>query len=195
MSFKKYEYVAPVPPTGLIGCNNYTLSFTERKFVNIGIDPTDTFPVKVQIITPSRYVYQTPDVLTQIFSLMDEILSILLDTAKYKFHLFLETAIFKLSRCVYKKENVLALESKTATGCRIILNKQDLFALQNLELCIFETVARKTAISRPSVLKQFSQIVRCTDAEITKMTTPPAHINGIQMFIESLPENRLLAGT
>ncbi|VVC34399.1 Hypothetical protein CINCED_3A009790 [Cinara cedri] len=133
--------------------------------VTASIDPTDIFAVKVYIITSSWYVNITPDILTRIFSLMDEIQLIILGTPKFKLHIFLETAIFK----------------------------QDLFALQNLEWCIFKTIARKTAISLPIVLKQFNQVSCYIDEEITKMRSPPSDMNGIQMFINSLQDDNIIA--
>jgi hypothetical protein len=40
-----------------------------------------------------------------------------------------------------------------------MLNRTDLFALQNLERVIFENVTRKTTFVRPNVIYQFDQIV------------------------------------
>jgi hypothetical protein len=40
-----------------------------------------------------------------------------------------------------------------------MLNRTDLFALQNLERAIFENVTRKTTFTRPYVKYQFDQIV------------------------------------
>lgn len=188
-----YKYIAPAPPADLIDCSNYTINFADRKFINIGIDPTDSFTVRVQIITPSRYVNITPEILTRIFSMMDKILSIILDTPKYKFHLFLETTEYKLSRCVYKKENVLVIESKTVTGCRVILNREDLFTLQNLEWCIFETVARKAAISRPIILQQFEQISRYINKKINKSYSRQDDTTGIHFSIKSMQDEEIVA--
>lgn len=188
-----YKYTAPAPPADLIDFSNYTINFADRKFVSIGIDPTDSFTVKVQLITPARYVNITPEILARIFSFMDKILSIILETPKYKFHLFLETSEFKLSRCVYKKENVLVIESKTVTGCRVILNREDLFALQNLEWCISETVARKTAISRPIVLKQFDQVSRYINQQINKSHRPQDGTSGIHNCIKRMQDEEIVA--
>ena len=192
-AIKKYAYVAPASPANLIDCSNYTLSFTERKFVNIGIDPTDQFAIKIQILTPARYVNITSDILTRIFSLMSDILSFILDTPKYKSYIFLETDLYKLSSMVYKNENVFVIESKTMDGCRILLNSRDLFTLQNLEWCLFETVARKTAVSLPIVLKQFDQIGNYIREEITKMRVPPSNRSGIEMFIKNLKDEDIIA--
>jgi hypothetical protein len=150
---KNFIYVPPTPPAELIDCNNFILDFTGRKFLNVGLDPTDEFNTVVQIITPSRYINMPADFLRRIFSLMGNILSFILDQPqKYKRNLFLETEIISLSSMVYQGENMLVIESKTQAGCRVLLNKADLMKLQYLEWSIQETVVRKSTIIRPSRL-------------------------------------------
>ncbi|VVC41707.1 Hypothetical protein CINCED_3A005403 [Cinara cedri] len=188
-----HNCVAPPSPTDFIDCSCYTLNFMERKFLNIGIDPTDAFAVKVRIITPSRYVNLTPDFLARIYSLMDKILSVVLDTPKYKCHLFLETALFKVSHCVLNQENHLVIELKTATGFRVLLNRYDLFRLENLKRCILETVARKTVSSRPAVLKQFDHVSDYINKTIAKMRTPPSDMNELRMFIKSVQDEKIVS--
>ena len=84
-SERKYKYVAPAPPAELIACTNYTIDFVNRKFLQLGFDPTQEFNVCVRIITPSRYVNISVDFLKRIYSLMGHILSHILDTTvKYK---------------------------------------------------------------------------------------------------------------
>jgi len=46
----------------------------------------------------------------------------------------------------YKGETMLVIESKTQKGCRILLNRINLMALQNLEWTIFETITTKMTV-------------------------------------------------
>jgi len=54
--FKKFTYVAPAPPAEFIESTSFTLDFTDRKFIHIGIDPTNNFNVMIHIITQSRHI-------------------------------------------------------------------------------------------------------------------------------------------
>jgi len=152
---KKYIYVPPTPPTELIESKNFTINFTERKFLHVGLNPTEKFDVSVLIITPSRFVKISVDFLRRIFSLMGQILSYILDTAvQYRKYIFLETESISLTSMVYKGETVLVIESKTRDECRILLNRTDLITIQHLEWAIFENTTRKIKIIRPIGLDQ-----------------------------------------
>jgi len=191
---KNFTYVPPAPPANLIESTSYTIDFTNRKFLNIGLDPTDKFNTIVQVITPSRYVNISPDFLRRIFSLMGNILSFVLEQPeKYKRTLFLETEFNKLSSMVYRGENVLVIESKNHEGCRILLNRSDLIRLQYLEWSIFETVVRKSAIIQPAVLKQFDMFLTYIDGESTKSNSPPKTPYEMISFIENLHDDIVLS--
>ncbi|KAF0697281.1 Uncharacterized protein FWK35_00034003 [Aphis craccivora] len=184
---KNFTYIPPTPPAELIDCSNFILDFTGRKFLNVGLDPADEFNTIVQVITPSRYVNMLSDFLRRIFSLMGNILSFILDLPqKYKRNLFLETEIISLSSMVYKGENMLVIESKTQAGCRVLLNRTDLIKLQYLEWSIHETVAQKSTIIRPVVLKQFEIIGNYIDREFTNVLSPPKTIEEMIIFIKNL---------
>ncbi|KAL4132176.1 hypothetical protein QTP88_009383 [Uroleucon formosanum] len=51
---------------------SYTIDFTARKFVHIGIDPTDEFQTVIHLITSSRHIKLTTDFLRRIFALIEE---------------------------------------------------------------------------------------------------------------------------
>ncbi|XP_060848194.1 uncharacterized protein LOC132927631 [Rhopalosiphum padi] len=190
---KNFTYVPPTPPAELIDCNNFTLDFTGRKFLNVGLDPTDEFNTVVQIITPSRYINMPADFLRRIFSLMGNILSFILDQPqKYKRNLFLETEIISLSSMVYQGENMLVIESKTQAGCRVLLNRADLMKLQYMEESIFETFARKSAIIRPVVLRQFEIIENYIDREFTNVQSPPKTVDEMIIFIKNLQTDQII---
>jgi len=193
---KNFTYVPPTPPADLIDCSNFTLDFTGRKFLNVGLDPTDEFNTVVQIITPSRYINMPADFLRRIFSLMGNILSFILDQPqKYKRNLFLETEIILLSSMVYSGENVLVIESKTQAGCRVLLNRTDLMKLQYLEWCIFETVTRKSTITQPLVLKQFETMGNYLDQEFIKVDSPPKTPEEMIVFIKNLNDDKIIGST
>jgi hypothetical protein len=103
-------------------------------------------------------------------------------------------------------------------GCRVLLNREDLFALQNLESVIFKSVAIKSMTTRPGLLFQFNQLVNLLtegdgvgeiitaeemkdyishipDEKITIVTpsSQPSFINQFRLFsLEHLAEETLL---
>jgi len=191
---KSFKYVPPTPPANLIDSTNYTLHFTNRKFIHIGIDPTDNFNVAIHVITSSRYVNITPDFLREIFSLMGHILSFILDKVeKYKRIIFLETDILKLSNMAYGGENVLVIESKIQDGCRVLLNRADLIVLQYLEYAIFETFVRKSIIIRPTILKQFKMFGDFIDQEFSKVKSSLRTNEEMNTFIKNIHDDRIIS--
>jgi len=113
----------------------------------------------IHIITPSRFVNISADFLKRIYRLMGNILSFILNQPlKYKRNLFLDYDSITISIMVYQGENMLVIESKIQGGCRILLNRNDLLSLQDLEWSIFETFKRKTKIVKPLVEQQINQI-------------------------------------
>lgn len=180
---KTFVYVPPSPPSSLIDCSNYSFDFVGRKFLNIGLDPTENFNVMIHIITSSRHVVISPDLLRRIFALMGNILSFILDTPqKYKKTIFLETDSTIISNMVYRSENVLVIESKNQAGCRVILNRSDLINIQYLEWCIFETILQKTDNVKPMVLKLFECMVEI----IGKETPQQTDIIQLKQFINTM---------
>lgn len=157
--YKKFKFIPPATPDQLIDCTNFTLDFNERKFINVGLDPTNHFEPTVQIVTSSRYVNISSDFLNRIFSLMGNLLSFILEQPiKYKRIIFLDTATLTLSSMVYRRESMLVIESKMRDGCRILLSRENLLTLQHLEWALYDVILRKNVIIRPMVLQQFEQI-------------------------------------
>ena len=56
--------------------------------------------------------------------------------------------------------NVISIESRTHPECYVLLNHEDLLALQKLKYCIRDSVTHKTLITLPAVVKQASCMVR-----------------------------------
>ena len=155
---KKYKYVAPTPPTSLIDNTSFTIDFADRKFVQIGLDPSFDFNVMIHLITSSRHVVITHEVLKLIYSSMGHILSVILDPpTKARSTIFLNDASILITKMVYRGENNLVIESKNYSGCRILLNRENLLVLQDLELCIQQTVEYKSTIIRQIVMSQIAQ--------------------------------------
>lgn len=193
---KTFTYIPPMPPSELIDSTNYTLNFVKRKFIHIGIDPSDMFRIAVHIITPSRYVRISTEFLKRIFSLMGNILSFILEqSGKYKRTIFLETENFKLSSMMYSGGNTLVIESKINDGCRILLNRTELIRLQYLEWCIFETIIRKSTITQPIVLKQFEIFTKYLDRELSKMESSPKTSEEMIIFITNIRDNHIISNS
>ncbi|XP_025201407.1 uncharacterized protein LOC112598949 [Melanaphis sacchari] len=158
MATGTFKYVTPTPPAVFIDSTNFTIDFSERKFLHVGLDQTKKFDVSILIITPSRFVKISTDFLRRIYSLMGQILSYILDTAvQYKRFILLETESISISSMGYKGETVLVIESRTEIGCRILLNRKDLMVIQHLET-IFESASRKISFIKPMVQDQIEKI-------------------------------------
>lgn len=196
---KMYTYVPPSSPAGLIDSTSYTLDFTTRKFVLVGIDPTDAFQTVIHILTSSRHVKLTTDFLKRIFSLMGNVLSFIQEIPKsYKRNIFLETEFFKLSSMVYVGANVLVIESKTEDGCRVLLNRTDLIQLQNFEWSISASIGEKDIFIKPKIMKQMKEYSEYLIGKILQVDSPPKNVQEMQIFINNqevkqTSENRFLS--
>ena len=183
---KMYTYVPPSPPAGLIDSTSYTLDFTTRKFVLVGIEPTDNFQTVIHILTSSRHVKLTTDFLKRIFSLMGNVLSFIQEIPKsYKRTVFLETEFFKLSSMVYVGANVLVIESKTEDGCRVLLNRSDLIQLQNFEWSISASIGEKDIFIKPKIIKQMNEYSEYLIGKILRADSPPKNVHEMQIFIDN----------
>ena len=186
LSKKTYIYVPPTPPAELIESTIYIVDFAARKFIHVGVDPTDKFKIAIHIITSSRHVQISSDFLKKIFSYMGHILSFILDIPqKYKRVIFHEDNIFKLSSMVYSGENVLVIEVKNREGCRVLLNRKDLMQLQSLEHSIFETIVRKEVFTAPIIAKQYKEIANYLEKKCYEMDSPPKTYEEMKIFIKN----------
>lgn len=146
------------PPSRLINPTLFIINFAERKFLNIGLDPANNFNVTIHIITPLRHLVISPETLERIFSLMGDILSVLLDSRlKTKPPVFLVDDTMKLSKITCRGENKLAFQSISG-GNKVLLSREDVIALQHMEWSTFESVLLKTNVIRPVVLRQLEQM-------------------------------------
>jgi len=144
---KTFVYIPPTPPADLIDSTSFTIDFVGRKFLQVGLDPICNLSTVILIITPARHIVITTDFLHCIFNMIGNILSYLLDTPKYKRNIFVCTEATTLSSMVYKGENVLVIKSKTEDGCRVLLTRDDLMRLINLEQTISDSIMQKAAKS------------------------------------------------
>jgi len=64
---------------------------------------------------------------------------------------------------MYSGESVLVIEAKNREGCRVLLNGADLIRLQDLEICIFESIVRKEVFIIPIVVKHYDEIAEYID--------------------------------
>ncbi|KAE9521246.1 hypothetical protein AGLY_018358 [Aphis glycines] len=181
---KAFTYVPPSPPAYLIESTTYTLDFVTRKFLHIGIDPTENFQVAVHLITSSRHVNITPDFLKRIFSLFGNILSFILDTPRTNKRItFLDTDLFLISSMVYKGENNLVVECKNKSECRVLLNREDLIELNKLEWCISKTIIQKSVI-QTILLNQIKEYCDYLEETSLQDTNPPNTEDEMEVFIK-----------
>ncbi|CAI6360079.1 unnamed protein product [Macrosiphum euphorbiae] len=184
---KAFTYVPPSPPAELIESTSYTLDFTARKFIIVGIDPTEQLQTVVILLTSSRYVKISIDFLRRIFSLMGNVLSFILDTPQnYKRTIFLETDSYKISSMVYSGSNVLVIESKTEDGCRVLLNRIDLIKLQELEWCITASIKEKEEKIKPEIIKQISDYCEYLREKCLQSDSPPNNLREMEIFIRNV---------
>jgi len=191
LNYKKqtYKYVPPSPLTNLIETTVFTIDFAERKFLFIGFDPTDNFNVRIHILTPSRHISLHPDFLKRIYLLMGNIFSFILDPPqKTKESIFLNDKFYTLSKMVYRDENMLVINSRIFEGHRILLNRSNLFTLQNLERSIFESVLRKTIIVRPIIINQFEEVLNVLAAKDFKNVSD---IREMISYINNIPDEEI----
>lgn len=190
---KPFAYVPPATPTDLLDSTSHTIDFAARKFIHIGLDPTEDLALVIRILTSSRYVHITYFTLKRVFSLMGHILSFISNTVeKYKRTVFMETEILKLSSMVYGGENVLVIESKTQYGCRILLNRADLIQLQHLQCIIFDTVHRTTTYTHTLFYTQVRSYIKYLEEKFSQMQSPPVNEEEMIMFIKNNTEYRVV---
>ena len=151
--------IAPqVAPTELIDGTSFTLDFADRKCITVGMDPMNMFKITIRITTASRYVNIPVDMLRRIFSMIGNILSIINNQpVKTRERLFLKDENITLSKMSYRGDSMLVIESHRFDGCRVLLSRDNLLTLQDLEPCINESIYQKIFI-RPIILKQLDQI-------------------------------------
>jgi len=74
-----YKYIAPTSPNNLLYLSSFTIDFKNPKFLQVGLNPENNFDVSIHIITSSRHIVISHDFLREIYALMDNILSFILD--------------------------------------------------------------------------------------------------------------------
>ncbi|KAE9523191.1 hypothetical protein AGLY_016424 [Aphis glycines] len=154
-------------PPDLIDTANFTIDFAGRKSIIIGLDPSNDFNISVQIITPSRFVCLSTDFLRRIYSLMGNILSIICEPpVKSRERLFLKDETITLSKTSYRGENMLVVESYLQQGCRVLLSRQNLLKLQDMQWIINETIALKSNIIRDTVVNQIDLVATYLNANV-----------------------------
>ncbi|KAL4100721.1 hypothetical protein QTP88_020755 [Uroleucon formosanum] len=155
-----FTYVPPTPPAELIEASNFTINFESLVLL---------------IITPSRYIRITPDLLKRIFDLIGHILSFILDQPqRYSRVIFLETYLLKLSSMVHE-------------GCRVLLNRTDLIQLKHLESSIFEAIVRKDLFTSPLVVKQIDEFGAYLEVRCSQEKSPPKSIEEMKIVVQSNP--------
>ena len=104
-------------PRELIDTTTFTIDFPERKFISIGLESANSFQLTARLVTATRYVNITVEMLRRIFGMMGNILSIISNPpVKSRERLFLKDENLTLSKASYRGDNMLAIESHFSTG-------------------------------------------------------------------------------
>lgn len=147
-------------PGDLIDATVFNINSDDRKFLIIGLDPTNHFEVIVQIISASQQIVFSPDFLRRIFSVMDHIIPAILDvSSKTKTKVFVSNDTVKLCKIVYRGQNKLSFQLKADRERRVLLDSKDVIALRYMEWSTFENIVLKSSISKPIVVAQVNDIV------------------------------------
>lgn len=190
---KSFTYIPPTTPSDLMESTSFTLDFMTRKFLQIDIDPTEDFEIVIRILTSYRYVHITFFTLKQLFSLMGNNLSFILNTpVKYKWIIFLGTEILKWYSMVYEDENVLEVESKYWEGWRVILNRSDLICLRYSEGTILETIHWTGAYTHSLATNQVREYINYLDEKIRQMQSPPVNAEEMLIFVKKEHDYRVI---
>ncbi|XP_022176290.1 uncharacterized protein LOC111037815 [Myzus persicae] len=122
---------------------------------------------------------------------MGHILSFILNKPqKYRRVIFFEDEIMKLSSIIYTGENVLTIEDKTQSGCRVLLNRENLIQLQYLERSIIESIIRKEVYSIPLIHYQSEEFVTYLNEKCTQMESSPKNLDEMTTFIKNVQDDR-----
>jgi len=73
-----------------------------------------------------------------------------------------------------------------------LLDRKNLIKLKYIEESIFETIAQKSTIIRPVVLRQFEMIGNYIDREFTNVQSPPKTIEEMIIFIKNLKADHII---
>ncbi|XP_050547315.1 uncharacterized protein LOC126908999 [Daktulosphaira vitifoliae] len=183
---QRYVYVAPTPPAEMIDSSSYTISFGDRKFLQLGLNPKEDFNITVYIITPSRYISMSTEFLNTIYGMMNEI-NIFLQSSpvRNENNILCRNECFKLSKTLYRDSVHLVLESATTEGCRVLLNKENIQILKQMECTINNGITRKLK-TRLLLSRQIDRIIQYADGKWPGLRTLQSPNDEMVNFIRSL---------
>ena len=111
------------------------------------------------------------------------------------------TADTSISCVVHRGKSVLNIESIVHDGRRVMLDRNDLVALQRKERLILEAVARNVGVNKPEVIDQFDRLVLNIDGRFNGIESslssqsPPDNSGAMMLFIKNLLDDRVRPAT
>ncbi|XP_050520701.1 uncharacterized protein LOC126894069 [Daktulosphaira vitifoliae] len=186
-----YIYIAPTPPAEMIDSSSYTIAFSDRKFLQVGLNPKDDFNVTVCIITPSRYISMSADYLNIIYGMRDEI-TLFLQSPPVKGEniMVYQNVDFNITKVLYHDTVHLVLESRMVDGCRVLLNNENINRLMDLQCTINSTISRKIK-TRLLLSHQIDRIIQYADGKWSDPKIQQSNNDEIVNFIRSLNDKEI----
>lgn len=186
-----YAYIPGEAPRNLLDTSNFTLDFNFRKFVHIGIDHTQSFEVSVNISSLHRFVNMSCEFLERFYSVMEDILGVMLNTENTRDVLFLQNDYIRIYKSMCGKDAVLVIESKLNFTHRVLFSRNDIVKLQYLKGAVFECINQKLTVTRFVMIDQFEKLVMHV---FTEYPTSDAAlcIDELRMFISEIEEDIII---
>lgn len=107
---------------------------------------------------------------------------------------FLDTKSILLLNMLYRRDNVLVIESKTVKGCRVMFSHTDLLVLQELDQCVFKSITGKSLIVRSIISQQFDEIFNYVKNNCNKDAQTKS-IHELQIFVKYMNDKKIITNT
>lgn len=176
LTYKKRKYSTLRPPHELIDCTVFTIDYSSRKYIQIGLDPKETFNVKIHILTSTSYVTVSIILFSRLISAMSTILTNLsiektaLENYEKKFQKnvmkkLLTDESFIISKLVSRGQHLLVVQAKSDTYSKILLCREELLKIQELQHVVNAVYYHKSYVTRLIVLEQLEIFVKYLDSQ------------------------------
>ncbi|XP_050521862.1 uncharacterized protein LOC126894704 [Daktulosphaira vitifoliae] len=188
---QRYIYIAPTSPAEMIDSSSYTIAFSDRKFLQVGLNPKEDFNVTVCIITSSRYLSISAEYLNIIYGMMDVITSFLQSPpVKVRNIVLYQNVDFNITKVLYRDTMHLVLESRMVDGCRVLLNNENINRLMDLQCTIISAISRKIK-TRLLLRHQIDRIIQYADGKWSGPKIQQSNNDEMVNFIRSLNDEEI----
>lgn len=148
------------PPVELVNCFDFHIN---RKVLKVGLDPKDRHAVVAIIIAPTNHVTMPYTCLTQIYSMIDFILSVVCEPRSdgaFSYVPLINTETTTVSCYKHREHCSVVIESKANTSSSVTLGSEDVFALNECKSKILWAIDKSLMNSRPTVIQRIGALVR-----------------------------------